>query len=326
VRVAVLGQGSIGRRHAGLLLELDCEVAAFDPARPGEAAVAGVESAASEEAALDGADAALVASPTSEHLRQARLALDAGCHVLVEKPLATEADAGVEDLVAGAEAAGLVLAVAMNVRFHPGPAAVAAHVRAGRLGRPLLGHFEFGSYLPDWRPGTDYRASYSAQRALGGGVLLDVVHELDLGAWMLGPAVDVQADLPHMSDLEIDVEDAVLAVVRHEAGARSTYALDYLDRSYRRRCRVAGSEATAEWDWRSGRVVVSRGDEELDAATVPRDFADTYRAELRAWLDAIGAGAIPDGSSLASGREGAALLRLVAAARRSAQTGAREAA
>jgi predicted dehydrogenase len=80
--IAVLGQGSIGRRHAANLLALGCEVMVFDPvaAEVAEGATR-VETA---EAALEAAQAAVVASPTSEHLGQVRAALEHGCHVLSE--------------------------------------------------------------------------------------------------------------------------------------------------------------------------------------------------------------------------------------------------
>src|SRR3954471_16817285 len=82
---AVLGQGSAGRRHARLMLEAGCEVVAFDPEAAPEA---GVAAAPRPEAAPDGAAVAVVASPTSHHLDDALAAVRAGCHVLVEKPLA----------------------------------------------------------------------------------------------------------------------------------------------------------------------------------------------------------------------------------------------
>jgi predicted dehydrogenase len=312
--------GSIGTRHAGLLREQGCRVVGFDPASTATPPQ-GVELASTEEDALARVQAVLVASPSSEHLRHARLAIDAGCHVLVEKPLADDDGSAVTALVEDARRAGLVLAVAMNLRFHPGPAAVAEHVRAGRVGQPLLGHFEFGSYLPDWRPQTDYRTSYSARKELGGGVLLDVVHELDLGAWILGAPVVASAWMARVSELEIDVEDVVLARVRHAGGATSSYALDYLDRAYRRGCRIVGTEATAVWDWRNGHSLLLRGDEVLDERAATRDFASTYRDEIGAWLDAVRTGAIAEDSPLGRGAEGAELLRLVAAVRRSAADG-----
>ena len=91
MRACVLGQGSIGRRHAAHLLDVGLRVAAYDPVR---APAPGVEACASEAAALAGADVCVVASPSSEHERHARLALEAGVPVLVEKPLALDAAAG----------------------------------------------------------------------------------------------------------------------------------------------------------------------------------------------------------------------------------------
>jgi predicted dehydrogenase len=295
--VAVLGQGSIGRRHAGLLAAAGCAVTAWDPVVD-----TGVESA---QAALDGADAVVVASPTSEHLAQARLALEAGCHVLVEKPLSTTA-AGLDGLVALAAARERVLAVGFNLRFHPGPARVRAAVRAGEVGRPLLAHLTFGSWLPGWRPGTDYRTSYSARAALGGGVLLDVTHELDLAAWILGEVAEVGAWLGRVSDLEIDVEDTALLTCVHREGTVSTIALDYLDRDYRRGCRLVGSEGSVEWRWGPD-----------------FDVQDAYRAQTAAFLEAVRDGGIPEGSPLCDGTAGAHAVAICDAARASHADGGR---
>lgn len=321
--VAVLGQGSIGRRHAGLLLEEGCRVLAFDPSPAAEYA-AGVEPAAGEEAALAEADAAVVASPTSEHLAQAERALTHGCHLLVEKPIALGAGPEVDALVAAACDAGRVLAVAMNLRFHPGPAAVREVVTAGRIGRPLTARFSFGGYLPDWRPGTDYRRSYSARRELGGGVLLDVIHELDYAGWILGPAAEAGAWLGRVSDLELDVEDVVLAHVAYESGALASFELDYLDRSYRRGCRIVGSEASVEWDWSAGTVRLLGPAGAVDERPAAKEFQPTYRAQARAWLAALRAGEQDlEGAGLVDGWDAAATLRLADAIRESAETGRR---
>ena len=300
-RVAVLGQGSIGRRHAGLLRDLGHEVATYDPAD-----AAGAPSAAE---ALAGARAAVVATPSARHAEDALLALEAGCDTLVEKPFAMDA-AEAARLVEAAD--GRLLAAAMNLRFHPGPSTVRRLVAEGAVGRVLRVAAWCGSWLPGWRD-VDYRETYSAHAALGGGVLLDAIHEVDELAWVAGPATSVSALLPRVSSLELDVEDVALLQLELASGAVATVTLDYLDRDYHRGIRVVGEEGSVAWEWREDAVVLARpgGSERFDA---PRDFAPTYRAELEAFLG---------GTPPATAAEAAHVLAVVDAARRSAREGRR---
>jgi predicted dehydrogenase len=321
--VAVLGQGSIGRRHARLLVELGCDVVVHDPAASG-AVVAGTRWADDEAQALNGANGAIVASPTSEHLAQARRVVDAGCHVLVEKPLAVTAE-GVDELLDAARMAGVAVVVAMNLRHHPGPAGVHAAVTGGEIGIPLIGQVTCGTYLPDWRPHVDYRESYSARRELGGGVLLDVVHEVDYACWILGPACEVSAWMGRVSDLEIDVEDVALLHLRHEGTAVSSIALDYLDRSYRRGCRIVGSEASVEWSWPDERIRVLHPDGRVEERSAPSAVDPAYSAQLSAFVAVAEGGgreAVARGN-LVSGDDAARTMRLLDAARESARDGRR---
>jgi predicted dehydrogenase len=302
-RAAVLGQGSIGRRHAGLLRDAGLDVVTFDPLDP--------SGAASEEAALDGADVALVCTPSSEHARHARLALEAGVPVLVEKPLALDAG-DARRLEALSDTTGVPLGVAMNLRFHPGVRVVRELLpQAGRVWRASAW---CGSYLPAWRPGTDYRRSYSAQRALGGGVLLDAIHEIDYVTWLLGPATSVQATLRHVSDLELDVEDVALLTLEHAGGALSTVELDYVDRDYHRGCRVVGAGGTIAWDWTAGEVRLTPADAAPITLPAPPDAGPTYAAEQRAFLEAVATGSPPP----VTAAEGRHALEVVDAARASA--------
>ena len=310
MRVAVLGQGSIGRRHAGNLLELGHEVVAWDPVA---GALDGTETAPSVEDALGHAEAAIVASPSSEHAAQARLALEHGCHTLVEKPLALTA-AEADPLVALADERGLVLGVAMNLRFHPGVIAVREAVLSGAIGRPLVARAWFGSWLPGWRPGTDYRQSYSARRELGGGVLLDAIHEIDYLTWVLGPISSVSAVLATVSDLEIDVEDVAQLQLGFASGAQGVLSLDYLDRSYDRGCRIVGSEGTVAWSWPAGLVTVHDQDGAAHETAVPAEATGTYPAEVAAFITA----AEQHTTAATSAVEGRHALQVVDAARDSA--------
>lgn len=320
--VAVLGQGSIGRRHAGLLVAAGADVVAYDPA-PERPIVDGVRLVASPEEALSAATAAIVATPTVEHLAHARLALEHSCHVLVEKPLSTSA-AGLDALVASAAAAGRVLVVGFNLRFHPGPAQVREVVASGAIGRPLLAEVTCGSWLPGWRPGTDYRVAYSARADLGGGVLLDAIHELDYTTWVLGEAVSVGAWIGHVSDLEIDVEDVAMLTLEHGSGTMSTVVLDYLDRSYRRGCRIVGSDGSVDWRWDREQVVVLRAGREPEVRAAPSDVGPSYRQQLAAFLEACAIGDVPADSALCTAAAAAHGVSVADAARASARaTGGR---
>lgn len=307
MRVAVLGQGSIGRRHAGLLRELGAEVVTFDPAAPADTA--------DEAPALDGADAVLVASPSSLHEEQALRCVAAGLPTLVEKPLALDAW-GAMRVRHAAERAGVPVGVAMNLRHHPGVLGVRAAL--DRVGAPLRAAVWCGSWLPGWRPGTDYRRSYSAQAGLGGGVLLDAIHEIDELTWLLGPVASVSALLPQVSALELDVEDVALLQLELASGLPATVTLDYLDRSYHRGCRVVGADATVSWEWADERVTVT-GEGGADATAAPADAAPTYRDELAAFLAGLPASRVAG----ATPAEAVHALQVVDAARASAASGRR---
>lgn len=315
MRIAVLGQGSIGRRHAANALALGHEVTAWDPVA---AALERVAVAPTAEAALEAAEVAIVASPSSEHASQARLALTHDCHALVEKPLALSA-ADIAPLERLATERGLTLGVAMNLRFHPGVLALRETLASGTLGDVLVVRAWFGSWLPGWRPGTDYRESYSAQRALGGGVLLDAIHEIDYLTWLLGDVRAVSATLATVSRLELDVEDVAQLQLEFTSGTQATLSLDYLDREYDRGCRLIGAEGTAAWSWAGEAVRVTGADGATVTSPAPSAPGPTYESELGAFLDATRQGSRP-ATTAAEARHA---LAVVAAARESAATGAR---
>ncbi len=290
MRVAVIGQGSIGRRHAAILLELGQEVAVYDPS-PEVRTPDGVLRAASARECLAGADAAVVASPSSMHPADARSAIELGVPVLVEKPLALDA-ARAAELDCLAQQRGAMLSVAMNLREHAGVRALAALVAEGAVGRVLRASAWCGSWLPDWRPGSDYRHGYSARAELGGGVLLDVaVHELDYLLWLVGPARSVSALARQASDLETDVEDVATIVMELESGGVAEVAVDYFDRSYTRGCRIVGSEGTLHWSWEDQRLMRHDATGDTYELEVPSDVSPAYRRQLERFLAAVLEGA-----------------------------------
>ena len=280
--VLVLGAGSIGRRHARNLASAGASVSLADPAAAAEGIVEpdGVTRIDWDDADPHRFAGVVVASPTVHHLDQATAAVDAGVGVLVEKPLATTV-AGGESL----RSANDSVRVGFNLRFHEPIRRLVALVHGGRAGEVVAARLWFGYHLPSWRPGVDYRQTYSARADLGGGILLDAIHELDLAVWLLGPDLVVDHSLvARVGDLDLDVEDTVRAQLRTPDGVPVEIALDYLSRDYRRGIEVIGTEATVRLDWARRVVEVADADGvTVEDADVPVDAS--YEAEAETFLD-----------------------------------------
>jgi predicted dehydrogenase len=288
-RVLVVGAGSIGARHARNLVAEGAEVVVTDPDEARASSVAeacGATSVALDLDRLGGHgtfDGAVVASPTSLHATQAQALLATVPKLLVEKPLGLD----------GAEAEALAdaadrVAVAYNLRFHAPMQRVVELIAEGRAGAVSAIDVWFGSWLPDWRPQVDYRTTYSARAELGGGVLLDVIHELDLLVWLGGEgAYEVLgAAVRRSGHLDLDVEDTVRAIVALPSGAIGTVALDYLARRYRRGVEVTGDEATVRLDWARAVIEVETAAEvRREQVSIPVDVSyERQAAAFVAWL------------------------------------------
>lgn len=257
-RFLVIGCGSIGKRHIDNLRHLGAnDIIAFDTqaTRAAEVAAAhGVETVASLEAAWEQRpDVCLITAPTSLHLALARQSAEHGCHLFIEKPL-SHSWQGVEELLGVVARQRLVTLVGCNMRFHPGLREIKRLLAENAVGRVIAVRVDVGQYLPDWHPWEDYRRGYSARSELGGGVILDAIHELDYLRWFFGPVADAVCLAGKLSQLEIDTEDIAAMLLRFNNGIFGEVHLDYVQRAYRRTCQVIGDEGTIHWDFSAGQV------------------------------------------------------------------------
>jgi predicted dehydrogenase len=309
---AVLGLGSIGLRHARNLLSLGQAVVGFDPdpERRRMLEAEGGRTFDTRSAALGNAKAAVVASPSQYHADDLSAALDAGCHVLAEKPLA-HSDVGLDGLLEKAREQGLVVFVAHNLRYHPCVEAAREILEAGRLGDLLWARLLGASYLPDWRPHQDYRRGFAANPVTGG-ALFDFIHEFDLAAHLLGPFETVAAVARRTGTLDMESEDCVDAILRHSSGVCSAMHVDYVTRSARRVTEIVGTEGALKLD------LLNRDLTHFDptGAVIARnayggEVAEDYVREMKAFLECLRGRAEPK----CCAREALAILTQVVAAR-----------
>jgi predicted dehydrogenase len=326
MKILIAGLGSIGRRHLRNLLALgEKDILLYRTRRStlpdDELSDFPVVTDLGE--ALDRQpDAAIIANPTALHLETAIPAAQAGCHLLLEKPVSHTIE-GIPALRKAVQQGGGQVLVGYQFRFHPGLTQLAARIVQGAIGRPLSFRAHWGEYLPDWHPWEDYRQGYSARSDLGGGVILTLSHPLDYLRWLLGEVDSLWAFTARSGELEIDVEDTAEIGLRFQNGAIGSVHLDYHQRPPEHALEIIGTRGTLRWDNQDGSAALYQAGhgewqhlspENLLGQERPFERNDLFLAEMRHFLE-VARGEVEPACSL---EDGIAALRLALAAQQSA--------
>lgn len=272
----IAGLGSVGRRHMRNLIALgekDIVLYRTRKATMPEDELAGypVETDLREALKKHKPDAVIVANPTSLHLQTAVPAAEAGCHILLEKPISGSLEE-ISQLEAAVQKSGSKVLVAYQFRFHPGMLRAKKLISDGEIGRVISAHVHFGEYLPAWHPWEDYRQGYAARADLGGGVVLTQCHSLDYLPWLVGKVKSVWGFTGTLSDLEVDVEDTAEIGLRFESGALGNLHLDFNQQPPAHRFEIIGTKGTIKWDLSDGATRIYRASAESLAISTGRDI------------------------------------------------------
>lgn len=319
-RVLVVGLGSIGERHLRIARTLlpNADIRVLRRQMPdvvpklADGCLVGID-----QAILFAPQLAVIANPAPFHIEVALALAEFGVHLLIEKPIADSLEA-IPDLLALCRRRGCVLLTGYNLRFLPSLLHFRSLLNDRLIGRVISVRCETGQYLPLWRPGTDYRLSVSARRALGGGALLELSHELDYLRWIFGDVDWIQASLSRQSSLDIDTEDTahlVIGFMPDENGRRliGSVSLDCVRHDVTRTCIAIGELGSLRWNAIAGTVehlpAGVLGWKEVFLHKAQRD--ESYLAQWKHFLACIEGREVP----LVSGQDGLEVLRIVEAAR-----------
>lgn len=319
MKILLIGCGSIGTRHLSILREL----------RVGEIIVCDLNEERLKEvkenfdiregftnyreALKNRVDAVFICTPPSSHLPIARYVMGKGYPIFIEKPLSDKLE-GVEEFVREVEKRNIIVAVGYMMRFHPAILKIKEILDKNIIGRVYSVSFYGGQYLPDWHPKSDYRKEYSAQRKLGGGIILDATHELDYSIWLFGKPREVFCHYEKISNLEIDTEDIFSLVAKTETGVIVEVHGDYLQRSYQRRCQILGERGSIVWDYNMRATMVYVAEEKKwEVFPVDCDWNSVYRRELEHFLNCVRENKKP----LANEKDGFLALKFAQAAKKS---------
>lgn len=339
LRVLFVGLGSIGQRHLRNLWRLtdgQVEILAVRQTRSAPVLTAdmqvdsngdlegtyGIECFDDLDAAMARSpDVVFVTNPSGLHVPTALAAARGGAHLFIEKPLSASTD-GVDELLQLISAKQLQVMLGYQLRHHSGLQFIKSALDQRRIGRIIAANFVNGEYLPDWHKYEDYRQGYAARRDLGGGALVTQIHDFDLAYWLFGMPQRVFAVGGQLSELEVDVEDAVTILMSHDRdyGALPvSIHLNYLQAPAERSISIVGDQGKITWSHQTGEVALHiRGEK---AALVRdcsvKDRNQPFIEEMKQFLAVIEGKAKP-----AVGlHEGIASLEMALAARRSLETG-----
>lgn len=328
-KVLIVGLGSAGRRHLEIAHHLcpDADIRVLRRAASSENVVVAGKSTRVIKSLGEAEDFApevsVICSPASHHISVAKNLVRKGSHLLIEKPL-SDSTYGVNQLLSLCRDNKRVLQVGYNLRYTSSLREFRNKINEKLVGKIFSIRCEIGQWLPSWRPNKDYRQTVSGNRNLGGGVLLELSHEIDYLSWIFGPIEWVRATIAKTSSLEIDVEDHASLILGMENGEKidrpfCSLIMDFVRHDATRSCLVIGDKGVLRWNGLRGEVsLLEAGDTEWKILhSFESDLSDSYTNEWIDFLKCVEEG----GKPLVSGEDGLSVLAVVEAARRSSTTG-----
>jgi len=287
--VLIIGLGSIGRRHIKILKALiDCSIFVLRQKNKTREDIPEVEKYLFDCKEINKIkiDFAIVCNPPIFHVETAIILAKKNIPFLMEKPVCVSMRK-IPQLLDIVKDKGLPVLVGFNLRHHYLYNKIKELIASKKMGKILAILAETGQYLPNWRE-FDYTTSYSAYRDLGGGVIFDLTHEIDLAVDLLGEVNSLSCMKKKMSSLKIDSEDIAEITLSHKNGGICHLHLDYLQKEYTRKFKLIFENGEIFWDYSSGRLRLTSTNKRSNFSQ-PENYTrdNTFISQLKHWLEVL---------------------------------------
>ena len=283
--IAFVGMGSIGKRHLknvcqlitsqGNTYSIDLYRSSIARELPEDVnALVANQYLCSQEVQRE-YDMVFITNPTSLHLNTAVKFRPFTKAFFIEKPVFSSYDVDKHVIALLDEIPSYV---ACPLRYNP----VLQYMKQNvELEKVISVRAMSSSYLPDWRPGQDYRETYSAHTELGGGVDIDLIHEWDYLTWIFGLPTECLGIVGRFSNLEIHSNDTAIYVAKND---KLTYELhlDYFGRKTQRTLDIFTQDDTIQCDIVGGTITYLKEDRALDFNSERNAF---QMAEIQHFFD-----------------------------------------
>ncbi len=280
MRVLIIGLGSIARKHINAITKLVPEVEIIALRSSVDAPIVnGVKNIYTwdEIDTIDKFDFAIISNPTSQHVSSIEKLIEYNMPLFIEKPLHNNVvDDELVDLILSKN---IITYIACNLRFLHSLQEIKKIIHQQRINEVNV---YCGSFLPEWRPGTDYKSTYSAIPELGGGVHIDLIHEIDYIYWLFGAPVKSNSFFSNKSSLGIRAYDYANYLLEYQ-DFTTNIILNYYRRDYKRTLEILTDNHTYLVDLAKNNIsqdgtIIFSSDQKI---------IDTYECQMEYFLHCI---------------------------------------
>ena len=224
-------------------------------------------------------DFAIVCNPTSLHIDSALVLIENKVPVLIEKPLSNNNN-NIIKLLKLSKKNNTIFSVAFMMRYHPCFAKLRSYIDNNAIGRIYNVNIDVNSYFPSWHNYEKYTELYAGRSALGGGVVLTEIHEIDLLNVLFGKPKSLLAIGGKRSALDIDVEDNVSVLLefkKNDYEFASSINMSFVQKTPYRSMRILGEHGSILWDMVKGVITL---DNYTDNISKTDSFEDFHRNDM----------------------------------------------
>lgn len=282
MNVLIVGYGSIAEKHLNGLraLNLNLKVWALRNSRDAEI-IRNVTNIYRYEDIPKQIDFAIISNPTSKHLDAIQNLISLNIPLFIEKPITHTLD-HLDRISSLIRSKNIISYVGCVLRFHPCLKYVKEHLQQNN-DRINEVNIYCGSYLPDWRPDSDYKNIYSSKIIDGGGVHLDLFHEIDYTLWLFGLPLDSSKVLESKSSLEIESVDSANYIFKYK-DFNVNMTLNYFRKIPKRKIEIVFENNIWEIDLIKGTIIENDSSELFESEL---SIIDLYKIQLKYFIEHI---------------------------------------
>lgn len=282
MKVLIIGFGSIGKKHAMAIREIEphAEIFALRHTEDVESYDNVINLYDRKDLNFEEFNFIIISNPTSEHKKTLEELLNFRVPLFIEKPIHSSLE--IEDVVNKIKKKNTINYVACNLRFLECIEFVKESISIPQYGQLNEVNIYCGSYLPSWRSNTNFRNVYSSIPELGGGVHFDLIHEIDYAYWLFGKPLKTTRTFKNRSSLQITAFDYAVYLLEYDNFCVNI-VLNYYRRDPKRSLELVFENNTLEVDLLKNQVACNN--EIIFQSS--KSIKDTYVTQIEYFMNCL---------------------------------------